>query len=318
MPRILWRAVILVLSISLASSDCRAANLAINLPGDRAFPESISAAPDGTLYIGSLASGGVLRAKPGASWAEPWIAPGAYGSRSIFGVLADRKSQTLWVCSNDVSALGVPGPGDETGSALIGFDLNTGQGKIRAKLLGAHTLCNDIAVAREWTVYVTNSAAPEILKLNPQTKQLEVWLDDPQFQPAKGIGLDGIAIATDGTLYVDTYTEGKFFRISVDDGKAGTVMELPTSRPLVLADALRPIWGDAFLLIEGAGRLDRVTVEGEEAMIDTIREGLHEPTGVARAGTTTWVSEGQLSYLFDPIKKKQKPSLPFRLVGVTY
>jgi hypothetical protein len=40
------------------------------------------------------------------------------------------------------------------------------------------------------------------------------------------------------------------------------------------------------------------------------------PTGVAIAGGTAWVSEGQLSYLFDPSKKQQKPNLPFRLYPV--
>jgi len=71
----------------------------IEVPGDRAFTESITAGPDGTLYLSSLASGGIGRVKPGASTAEAWIAPGAFGSRSTFGVFADAKSNTLWVCS---------------------------------------------------------------------------------------------------------------------------------------------------------------------------------------------------------------------------
>src|SRR5258705_3101407 len=43
----------------------------IEVPGERAYPESISAAPDGTLYVGSLASCGIARFKPGASKSEP-------------------------------------------------------------------------------------------------------------------------------------------------------------------------------------------------------------------------------------------------------
>jgi hypothetical protein len=49
---------------------------AIEIPGDRAFMESITAGgPDGILYVSSLASGGVARIKPGASKAEEWISP---------------------------------------------------------------------------------------------------------------------------------------------------------------------------------------------------------------------------------------------------
>jgi hypothetical protein len=37
----------------------------------------------------------------------------------------------------------------------------------------------------------------------------------------------------------------------------------------------------------------------------------------ARVGRTAWVSEGQLSDLFDPAMKDQKPSLPFQISSVT-
>jgi hypothetical protein len=63
-------------------------------------------------------------------------------------------------------------PGTESGSALKGFDLKTGEGKFRAKLPGDHTTCNDIAIGADGSVYVTNTSAPEILRLPPRGKQL--------------------------------------------------------------------------------------------------------------------------------------------------
>jgi hypothetical protein len=130
-----------------------------------------------------LASGGVFRIQPGASKAELWIKPGAFGSRSTFGVFTDERSNTLWVCSNDASFLGAPGPNTIQGSFLKGFDLKSGEGKISAKLPGEHTLCNDMAAGPDGSLYVTNTAAPEILKLKPGSTELEVWLTDPQFAP---------------------------------------------------------------------------------------------------------------------------------------
>ncbi len=50
----------------------------IEVPGDHAFMESITAGPDGTWYVSSLASGGIARTKPGATKAEGWIAPAAF------------------------------------------------------------------------------------------------------------------------------------------------------------------------------------------------------------------------------------------------
>jgi sugar lactone lactonase YvrE len=301
----------------LIGSSALAAPPSIDLPGDRVFPENIASAKDGTLYVGSLGSGGIIRIKPGAAKAEIWIKPGAFGSRSIFGVLADERSNTLWVCSNDLSALGVVIASTENGSALKGFDLKTGQGKVSAELPGDHTLCNDIAIGADGSAFVTNSVAPQILRLPPGSNQLEVWADDPLLAPpAGGAGLDGIAFGTSGSLYVDTYTPGELFRVDVVDGKAGKVTKLKPSRPLTLSDAIRPLGGNEFLIIEGAGRLDRIRIQGNDAMIETLKDGYAVPTGVAVTGHTAWVSEGQLSYVFDPAKKGQSPNLPFHIYAV--
>jgi DNA-binding beta-propeller fold protein YncE len=114
----------------------------IALPGDRAYPESISAASNGTLYVGSLATGGVWRIKPQAGAVEEWIKPGAFGSRSILGVLVDEKANLLWVCSNDFSSSEIPGPSSVPGSFVNGFDLPTGEGKVSAQLQGKAAICN--------------------------------------------------------------------------------------------------------------------------------------------------------------------------------
>jgi hypothetical protein len=288
----------------------------IELPGERAFPESISAASDGTLYVSSLVSGGIVRIKPGASKAEPWIKPGAFDSRSTFGVLVDESSNLLWVCSNDMSGKGVPGPSSIPGSYLKGFDLSTGEGKISAALPGSHNLCNDMAIAADGSIYVTNSRAPEILRLKPEQDELEVFLEDKQFEPPKdGVGLDGIAIGGDGNIYVNTFSKGEFFRIEMHEGRPGKVMKLAPSRSLKFPDGLRPLSGETFLMAEGSGTLDRVSIEGDKVAIETLRDGLAGPTAVAKVGQTAWVAEGQLSHLFDPAANGP-PRLPFRIIGV--
>src|ERR1041385_8824347 len=61
----------------------------VDLSSDRAFPESITASADGALYVGSPAVGGITRIPRGATRDEPWLKPGAFDTRSTFGVLAD-------------------------------------------------------------------------------------------------------------------------------------------------------------------------------------------------------------------------------------
>lgn len=292
------------------------AQTSIALPGDRAFPENITATRDGTIYIGSLGSGGVIRVEARSNQAKPWIKPGAFGTHSVFGLLADEKSNTLWVCSNDLSARGVTLSGSDGVSALKGFDLKSGSGKISAAFPGTPALCNDITIGPDGAAYVTNSSSPQILRLAPGGKALEVWFTDPTLQPAEGGGLDGLAFGADGNLYVDRYTPGDLYRVNVTGGRATGITKLSSSRPLVLADALRSYGKNRFLLVEGGGRLDALTIQGDRALVETLKDGFSVPTGVAVVGTTGWVSEGQLSYIFDPSKRDQKPNLPFHIYPV--
>jgi hypothetical protein len=181
--------------------------LSIALPGARAFPESITSARDGTLFIGRLGDGGIIRANPRTGKASLFVAPGASGSRSITGVFADETSKTLWACSNDLSALGGPSGGRDRGSALKGFDLRTGSPKLSIPLPGPNAFCNDIAVDARGAVYVTDSAVPNVLRLPARAPTFEVFASNPQFLPPKAgsAGLDGIAFGGDGNLYVTTY-----------------------------------------------------------------------------------------------------------------
>ena len=288
----------------------------IALSDNQAYPESITASSDGTLYISSLASGGVTRISRGATKGEPWIKPGTFDTRSTLGVLVDNASHMLWVCSNDLSALGVPGPSSVSGSYLKGFDLRTGEGKLSAALPGERSLCNDITVSQDGSVFVTNTFAPQILRLKPGSNQLEVWLEDQQFAvPSPGAGLDGIAVGGDGHLYVNTFTKGELFRVEVRNRAPGKVTKLQTSRPLKSPDGLRLVSGLTFVMVEGQGTLDRVIVTQDKASIETLAKGFSVPTAVTVVGTTAWVAEGQLSHLFDPAKNGP-PRLPFYIKAV--
>jgi hypothetical protein len=61
-------------------------------------------------------------------------------------------------------------------------------------------------------------------------------------------------------------------------------------------------------LIEGAGRLNKVTVKGDEAQIETIQDGFAEPVSVTQVGDTGWVAEGKSSHIIGDNKQKD----PFR------
>ena len=305
----------LVLSLTVPAATQQVESIPV--PGTKAFPESVTATSDGALFVGRLGEGGIVRVKPRTAESTVFVQPGAAGSRSILGVFADEASNTLWACSNDLTALGGPGTGSDTGSALKGFDLKTGVGKRSVSLPGSHAFCNDITVDAEGSVYITDSAHPTILRLSPGATTFEVFARDSAFAPPRGgAGLDGIAFGSDGNLYVTTYTAGALVRVEVKDGNAGRITTLSGTRHLTLPDALRTLGTNSFLLIEGSGSLDRVAIQGDAFVVTPIHGGFATPTSVARVGATAWVSEGQLTFFLDPSKRASSPSLPFRIYAV--
>jgi sugar lactone lactonase YvrE len=300
----------LILS-TFGGTSAQAAPQAIELPGHRAFPESITSTADGTLYVSNIFEGGVLRVRGGK--VEQWIAPGAFGSRSIYGVLADEKSGTLWLCSNDLTKYGMTAAGDAV-SAVKGFDLATGRGKVSARFPeDSGTECNDLATDKDGNLFVTDTDNPRVLRLAKSTQSLKVFAEDPRFRHKDG-GPDGIAFADDGTLYINTFGGSSLFRIEVSGEHAGKITRLKLSRSVSGTDGMRPIGGNRFLMVDGQMNLNIVTMTGDTANFEVLRAHLDGPTGVTLVGNTAWVAEGRFAFLEMP---DQQPPLTFHLQPVS-
>src|SRR5581483_11559581 len=228
------------------------------------YPESMSAAKDGTLYIGSI-KGIVFRAKPGSPKAEPWIRPTARnGLLSLLGVLTDERSDTLWLCSSPNPFRKPPALGT---AALMAFNLRTGEQKSMYPFPPPASVCNDITVARDGTAYVSDTPNGRIFKLTHGSKSLELFAQDERLK-----GIDGLVLSADGTLYVNIVTRGLLLRVDrTPGGSVGEITALTTSMPLAAPDGFRLIHDRTFLLAEGnGGRIDEVTIEGDHAQIKVL------------------------------------------------
>jgi sugar lactone lactonase YvrE len=289
------------------------------VPGTTDFPESMNASADGTLFFSSFGGGRIWRARPGESTASEWIKQGSNGLDSALGVLADDKSSTLYVCSDDLSAAGVVIPTGATPTALKLFDLKTGEPKGSIVLPGQATLCNDIVVANDGTAYVTDSFAGHILRLKPGAKEFEVWAHDPRWDVPGKPELDGVAILPDGAVYANIFEGDGLYRIAVNpDGSSGTITKLQTSRPLYHSDGLRAFGPNKLLMVEGEtkGFLDLITIDGDNAKIETVKDGFDGPVSLVQVGDTVYVLDVPLRYLLGPEAKKKLPPPPFKAVAV--
>ena len=311
---------LLALALLAGTAPVRAGNVVV--PGTTDFPESMTATADGTLFFSSMAGGRIFRAAPGAATASEWIKPGTNGLNSVLGVLTDEKTNTLFACSPDLTGLGVAIPtGDKVGALKL-FDLRTGAPKANiplppSTLLKQSSLCNDIAVGPDGSAYVTDSLAGHVLRLKPGGSAFEVWAHDARWDVA-GPQLDGIAVTPDGTVYANIFEGDGLYRINVNpDGSAGPITRLRTSRPLYHSDGLRAYGKNQLLMVEGEtrGYLDLITIDGDNAKIEILKNGFEGPVSLAQVGHMVYVLDVPLKYLFDPEKKKQKPP-PFTAVAV--
>ena len=269
------------------------------------FPESLSSGPDGSLYIGSM-KGIVFRAPPHAAMAEAWIQPTAEnGILSLLGVLADGRSKTLWLCSSPSPLRSLPAVGV---SSLVAFDLKSGRQKGAWPFPAPASACNDITIARDGSAYATDTPNGRILVLKPHAKALELFAEDPKLK-----GIDGIVFSGSGVLYANIVSRGALVRLDRGkDGKFAGITELKLSQPVAGPDGFRLISGDRFLLAEGtSGRIDEVTIKGDEAQITVLKEGLTSPPGVTRVGRVAYATEGKIGYLIDPKLKGQSPGAFF-------
>jgi len=300
---------------ALVMMVCGTAHARASLPeqvvidGQNIYPESISSAADGRLFTGSF-DGIIYRALPGSDRAHAWIRPDERnGLLSVFGVLADERSGTLWVCSSPNSLRKPPSVGT---AAVIAFDLKSGSLKGRYPFPAPGGVCNDITVAHDGTLYASDTPGGRILKLARGAKNLAVFADDPRLK-----GIDGLVLSGNGTLYVNIVSKGQLLRVDRrPDGTAGAITELKISQPVRGPDGFRLIRGNRFLLAEGnGGRVDEVTIKGDEAAIKVLREGLNSPTAVALVDRTVYASEGKIGYLINPALKGQDPG-PFALHAI--
>lgn len=265
----------------------------IVIEGSKVFPENITSTRDGTVITGSVGSGGVFRAAPGATAATRWIAAGDNGLLDTFGVLADESSNTLWICSSrmDPPAAGAP----PAVPALFNYDLTTGAFRTRHPFPGGTGLCNDIAIGPDEAAYVTDTTGGRILRILAGRQSLEEWSKSAELDGADG--LDFLA----SQLFVNSFTSGKLLRIELKkDGSAGTPVLLKTSRPLTRPDGMRRLNATQFVLAEGAGTIDLLTVNGDTVDVRTLRSGLVGPAGITVIGGTVWALESKLSLRHQP------------------
>jgi sugar lactone lactonase YvrE len=292
-------------------------NAPLELPGTAFYPESINAASDGTLYIGSLTTGEIVKYSPGSATPNAAVqlrAAGADGVKGVTGILIDDATASLWFCAVDLSFM--------SPSQLKHASLSTGAIIASYDFPAAPAFCNDMVFDAQGNLYVTDSLGGTIAVLKKNGTALETWAQDAAFKPAMGaFGPDGIAFDGTSTLYMAMFNAGSLFRIPIQaDGHEGTAQLINVTPALAGPDGLRLINANTLVLVEGIGnRVTRVdlTAGSTDATATPLDSRVDQPSAVVKSGDALWVTEGQIEGLLLSSPSKT-PLLPFLITRVEW
>jgi hypothetical protein len=271
--------------IALLTGFAHAVPAAEILIGDaKSQPESLTVAPGGVLIVGSASSPFVYKVRPGSTTAEKFVDASAEGPGTFFfGMLADAATNTVWTCQLTPVAGATP---VKRHTSLRGFDLSTGTQKVRWNLPGDNSTCNDFAIGPDKALYISDTANSRIYKLPAGASAAELFIEDRALY-----GIDGITFLN-GTLYVNNVFSNNLYRIPVDAaGKPGQPVDIWMDQPIKGPDGMRAANGKLIVAENGSGKISVITVKGDKASVEVIKDGLNTPTGVEPAGDVIWIAE---------------------------
>ncbi len=236
---------------------------------------------------------------------------------SFGGAHVDEDRRRLWVCAVDVKTNPFPT------SQVWGFNIETKQ-RTHVIALPPVSFCNDLVTDDAGKVYVTDSANPNIYRVNPKSQSFSVFLTSPTFNPVQpgAPALNGVDLSPDGNrLLVVTSFPAGVYSIPVANPQAfvavqtsGDAFAMPGDPRFPGPDGAEFVDDRLFVAYDGGvQQLSFADPDFTQAFVATTTA---VPTGL----TSLTVAEGQLyaidSEVFRVLYTNQPPELPFSIVHV--
>ena len=221
----------------------------------------------GFFYVSDSTNGGIYRGTLDDPVVHPYLPAGQDGRTAAAGLEVDNRGR-----------LYVAGAG--TGSLFV---YDTRSGRLLGRFdTGAGGFLNDIAIARNGDVYVTDSLRPFLYRVRGASVDagagpVEAIPVEPEIQYLPGFNLNGIVPTDDGKALIVVQTNtGKLFRIE------------PTASPAVRT--IREIVVDGGPLTNGDGLLldgnELLVVQNQQELLTQVKLSRRGDRGVVEERTT--------------------------------
>lgn len=304
-------ALVLVMAGAALANPIQQLN-SIQLPPGFQYPNGIAHASDGTLYMGSVTRGQILRITPKGE-VETFF-PGTDEIFAATSLRLDQQRGVLWGASPDFLGVGSAN-GQVTRRPHRIFAIDTRTAKVLQVIpMPDEGFGNDIALDTRGGIYVTDSSRPRIYYLVPGATRLQVWAENEQLR-SRQIGLSGIARSANGVLIVGMFSDGKLLSVTPQVQGKPLIKAIPLPRSLENPDGMQFAPDGSLLITEGAiasgnGRLLRIRNildTGTPRAIETMASGLESPVNLTISGKTIWVTESRIRHRLLPGKAAAAP-----------
>ncbi|HYM60088.1 MAG TPA: hypothetical protein VEZ11_04270 [Thermoanaerobaculia bacterium] len=284
----------------LRSGRIAGADVAFHIPEKGLITEGLAYDPENNaFFVSSVRKGKIIRIDRRGQ-ASDFVKSGLEGVHGLSGLGIDAKRKILWGCSTVSPRWEGFHEGDKSAGTLLGFDLTSGALVKRIAPDSAEVFCDDLTVAMDGTVYVSDSTG-SILRLAAGSEKLDTLVAHGTIRSPQGSALS----ADESRLYVADYG-GPIRAVDVRTGKV-TPLTMPSDFQTMGMDGLTRS-GNALIAVQNGIEPNRIVrldlaADGLTVTRTTILEMNHplidEPTIGKMAGNTYYFVGASQGNKFD-------------------
>lgn len=244
------------------------------------IPEGITYDPvDDVFYLGSIRKNKILRVDRKGN-ASVFADSQQDGLMGVAGMKVDANRRLLWACTGHYEnwSMGYA-PELKKTTALHLYDLKTGKLKKKFALKEKGHYLNDLTIAEDGTVYVSDSETSRIYTARPGDRELRVFLDSPNT-----FRVNGLVLAKDQKRLYVAALDG----LKIVDLKTREVRPVTTREPFSFhgIDGLT-LYGDRLAAVQnGLNRTVLLTLDqsGEHVELAQVLDANHPQFSVPTTG----------------------------------